>query len=142
MNTPTLNVALMRDVVDWINDQLTIAHSPTERHETARKHPTLTPDLIWDQASWADKVYGAECKTSCCIAGYVSLQDPEVDAAASLRTGDVHFKDGIHPPTSFHRHAMERLGLTADEAAQLFYSSNDPDEVLAIISDILGEDVQ
>jgi len=139
MSTP--NVPLMREVAGWIRTQLEYAPSPFDRAEAARGNPTLAPDLIWDQDIWMDEVYGAECKTSCCVAGYVALTDPEVDVEKTRLFGHVYFKDETRDPEYFDRHARARLGLEFLPADRLFYTSNDPDRVLELLSEAAGEEL-
>lgn len=144
MTTDTLNstpnLSLLREIAEWIREQLQLATTAKERLNLARETPETSPDLIWDQLGWADPVFGTECKTTCCVAGYAVLSDPEVDTTRTLQTGEVHFRDSERV-TTYSFHARNLLGLTPEQASELFYAGNNPDLVLALLSSYAEEDL-
>lgn len=138
---PTPNVDLIKEVANWIRTQVEYAPYSTYRRERAETNPDTAPDLIWDQGDWASSVFGAECKTACCIAGYVALTDPQVDADQSRDYGAVYFTDH-RPIQMWEEFARTKLGLTEYQASVLFYSSGqDVDYILGLLSEYAGEPV-
>lgn len=139
---PTPNVELLREVADWVRSQVALSDDLWRRQELAQQDPANTPDFLWNQGTWANALFGTECKTVCCIAGYTALTSEEVDPQRSREWGVVLFKDTTRPAESWESYAQRKLGLTDYQVARLFYvSSGFPDDVLAILSEIAGEPV-
>jgi hypothetical protein len=142
MSTP--NIPLLREVATWIREQIEYAPSPYSRATKARVEQEQAPDLIWDQAEWAEEVFGAECKTACCVAGYVVLTDPAVSKHRTLESGVVVYKsddEDTLPYRMFSDHAQERLGLDAIQATRLFNAGNGSGRVLELLSEYAGEEL-
>lgn len=106
MTDPTPNLPLLRKAVAWA--------------ELEALKPEDDPDREWNQSVWiypaADRA-GAysqpvDCKTAYCIAGYVCHLDRSVDEECD-----------------FPRVAEQLLGLTCDEAYDLFHWSNEIESV-------------
>lgn len=125
------NVALLQDIATWITNQTAEHPQLEDRLNYAEEHPDPTA-LYWNQNNWHYRI-GSEkdthCGTACCVAGYAALTDPEVK---TIQFGYVY------PQVQHVReYAMDRLGLTWEEAHNLFAANNTAEEVLANIDLII-----
>jgi hypothetical protein len=119
-NLPTLNLPLLREVIDW-------AEAEAAKTEGFRE---------WNQDAW---MMNTECGTTYCIAGYVVAQSPLFEPTtvkdrqsswAELRRTDT----GQRVPWSTA--AAELLGLTRDDADDLFEADNSIEDVRRIAEEI------
>lgn len=137
---PKPNVPLLREVANWIRHQAALASSGLQREYAAIDDPQSTPDLIWNQGIWVGPVWGSECQTACCIAGYVALTDSEVDAQKTRSIFSVVTRNNRY--FTFEEYAQKKLGLTALQASRLFYMSDyDHEQVIDLLSEIAGEEL-
>jgi hypothetical protein len=112
MTTPELNVSLLEDVLG-----------------TIRANPEQ-----WDQDFWRST---AGCGTTYCFAGWTAvLTQAQWTARAYVRLPDAMPYGGSE--ASVGAYAQWRLGLTAHEAHDLFYSeTRDVDELAGIVKGII-----
>jgi hypothetical protein len=123
---PTLDIQLLRDLVFW-------AEGDNSKYQE-----------IWEQHSWAHKTKNGVCQTAFCIAGQavaqanIKLQWDEVEEEI-LETGETKH----HYYASFTEHgefidevAAKLIGLTQEEAEELFEGENGIEEVRAVASSI------
>lgn len=108
----------------------------------------------WDQSMWLVRKRSATCGTACCLAGKVAMEDgakpiprdPDtterewsdvedgnVASRFRLPDGTVNWVDG---------YAQRVLGLNDHQADRLFAGSNDLNDVLDVIEDIIGERIE
>jgi hypothetical protein len=118
----TVNVPLLRKAVEWVEQQ------------------DLLPDeeRMWDQTDW---VTTGVCGTTCCVAGWVALNNLPPGGRVADPTGmgpsEVHAPHTL--PVSVASYARDLLGLDADSAGRLFYGGNDATDIRAIAEEIVGE---
>lgn len=132
-DTITPNVPYLRKIVEWV--------------ETEAKR---TEDREWYQATWMSPGNEAQvdfsgqihfCDTACCVAGKVALLEgwrPQTyngDNSSGF-TGNV-----IKGDETMHTSAVAQnaLGLTQDQADDLFEATNDAEDIRAIAEKIAGE---
>lgn len=126
MNTD-VNIPLLRKAVEW-----------------AEAEDARGDDSQWNQSTWmmwaetlpAAAVTELKCGTACCIAGWVSV--------ATLRPGEYILPGGeifnkSGNLTDCEDRATEQLGLTLDQASDLFDAENDIFAVRLIAEAIAGE---
>lgn len=91
-----------------------------------------------DQEVWLD-----ECGTAACFAGWACLlsgwQVGAVDNSMTIPTATVFSPDGLQE-LGVGTTARDLLGLTTDEAAQLFNSMNTRDELRLMVKDLVNGD--
>lgn len=114
-NLPTPNIPLLRKAVEWAES------------EAAKTDGTC----LWNQAEYV--IDRGECGTAYCIAGFAvvnGVASAEVDAWGLLEV------DGR--PRHWHTAGREVLGLSDDEADDLFADSNSITDVREVAEQIAG----
>lgn len=125
--TPTLNIPLLRKVVEWVEEQETLTYDQDGRE--------------WDQGVWFRQIEDRNgwCQTLCCVAGKTALIEgwkPDFGPFDSIMTSFVE-RGGERAEVSDV--AAKALGLTTSEANDLFRGFNGPDSVRLIAERIAGE---
>jgi hypothetical protein len=124
-----------------INRKRLIALAEWAAAQDARRRLGLPNE--WVQANWLTKL---SCGTACCLAGKVALED---GGKPYLR--DEHWEEtyeydiasrvtfpGEPKPVWVSEYAQEVLGLTEEQRLKLFASTNDLDDVLRVIGELLN----
>lgn len=91
----------------------------------------------WNQRAWYQaQDYRTLCGTSMCVAGFAAIEfagwKPVMENSVAA---DYCTKDGYQKPIA--QVAREELGLTRDEAGDLFHSRNNAEDIRQITQDIL-----
>lgn len=125
---PTPNVPYLRKMVEWVEEQDALTFDSGERE--------------WNQGTWFRKKVGKWagvewCRTTCCVAGHVSLlegwtpifdQDGYVESVE--KEGEVELVAKV---------AADALGLDAPQAIRLFNAVNSAPVIRMIAEEIAGE---
>lgn len=98
----------------------------------------------WDQADWLTRSRQADsCGTVCCLAGRVVLEDGGAPAGDDGQWADATegYATGLAivngQTVNVEEYAQHALGLNDSQAARLFSISNDLDDVIHIVGDLL-----
>lgn len=132
-----VNIPLLRKVVEWVESQEALAYSEDRR---------------WYQGAWFRKdeakaravqdLNDPMCGTTMCVAGkivhdagwkpvYYEVHGEDFAYADEAKKGDIALP--------IHEIAAAELGLTEDEAHELFDGSNDAEHVRLIAEHLAGE---
>jgi hypothetical protein len=142
-----VNIPLLRKAVEWVEEQDKLPEAEREWDQTTWASARFTnpndPDSIYDERmlgsgdyymSWDEiqklaEQRGLKCGTAYCVAGWIGQQ---TDSAYKLSWNP----PGKLPVDDF---AADVLGLTAEQADELFDEDNSAADVRSIAEGIAGE---